>query len=149
MNSTIHTNVIETLNKQIANWNVLYVKLHNYHWYVSGPQFFTLHEKFEQFYTEAATYIDELAERVLALKGQPIATMREYLETSSVKESTGKETAEEMVRTIVDDYSALLSELKEGMKIADEAEDDTTADMFLAIYTTLEKHVWMLSAFLK
>ena len=33
------TNVVEVLNKQVANWNVLYVKLHNYHWYVTGPHF--------------------------------------------------------------------------------------------------------------
>ena len=41
---------VETLlNKQLANWNVLYTKLHKYHWYVKGPHFFTLHEKFELF----------------------------------------------------------------------------------------------------
>lgn len=41
------------LNKQIANWNVLFVKLHNYQWYVKGDQFFTLHAKFEELYNEA------------------------------------------------------------------------------------------------
>ncbi|MGO4274881.1 Dps family protein, partial [Paenibacillus sp. TAF58] len=42
------------LNKQIANWGLLYVKLHNFHWYVKGNQFFTLHVKFEELYNEAA-----------------------------------------------------------------------------------------------
>lgn len=106
------TNVVEVLNKQVANWNVLYVKLHNYHWYVTGPHFFTLHEKFEEFYNEAGTYIDELAERILALEGKPLATMKEYLATSSVSEGTSKESAEEMVQTLVNDYSALIQELK-------------------------------------
>jgi starvation-inducible DNA-binding protein len=64
----------DIVNKQIANWSVLYIKLHNYHWYVKGPQFFTLHEKFEQLYNEAALHIDELAERLLALGGAPVAT---------------------------------------------------------------------------
>ncbi|HEY2420731.1 MAG TPA: ferritin-like domain-containing protein, partial [Neobacillus sp.] len=45
--------LVSVLNKQIANWTVLYVKLHNYHWYVKGGQFFTLHVKFEEFYNEA------------------------------------------------------------------------------------------------
>ncbi|MBJ3788883.1 DNA starvation/stationary phase protection protein, partial [Bacillus sp. OA1] len=103
-------NVVEVLNKQVANWNVLYVKLHNYHWYVTGPHFFTLHEKFEEFYNEAGTYIDELAERILALEGKPLATMKEYLATSSVSEGTSKESAEEMVQTLVNDYSALIQE---------------------------------------
>lgn len=142
-------NVVGVLNKQVANWNVLYVKLHNYHWYVTGPHFFTLHEKFEEFYTEAATYIDELAERILALEGKPLATMQEYLEVSTVHESTSKESADEMVQSLVNDYSAIIQELKEGMEVAEEADDQTSADMLLAIHTTLEQHVWMLSAFLK
>ncbi|MGR5985716.1 Dps family protein [Bacillus cytotoxicus] len=143
------TNVVEVLNKQVANWNVLYVKLHNYHWYVTGPHFFTLHEKFEEFYTEVATYIDELAERILALGGKPLATMKEYLETSTVHEGTSKEAAEEMVQVLVNDFSAIIQELKEGMEVAEQAGDETSADMLLAIHTTLEQHVWMLSAFLK
>lgn len=142
------TNVVEVLNKQVANWNVLYVKLHNYHWYVTGPHFFTLHEKFEEFYNEAGTYIDELAERILALEGKPLATMKEYLATSTVIEGTSKESAEEMVQILVNDFLHLFK-LKEGMEVADEADDETSADMLLAIHTTLEQHVWMLSAFLK
>ncbi|MCP8968877.1 Dps family protein [Ectobacillus ponti] len=141
--------VVQELNKQVANWSVLYVKLHNYHWYVKGPQFFTLHAKFEELYTEAGAYIDEIAERILALKGQPMATMREYLEASTVKEGQGTENAEEMVQEIVNDYSAIIAELREAMEIAGQAEDETTADMLLAIHMALEKHVWMLGAFLR
>lgn len=147
MENMSQSNVIQVLNKQVANWSVLSVKLHNYHWYVKGPQFFTLHDKFEQLYTEANTYIDELAERILALKGAPLATMREYLEISTVQESTGNETAADMVHTLINDYTALISELKKGMEAAQQAEDETTADMLLAIHTALEKHVWMLNAF--
>lgn len=136
------------LNKQIANWSVLYIKLHNYHWYVTGDQFFTLHEKFEQLYTEAAGYIDELAERLLIIGGKPTATMKEYLEQSSVKEAQGSETASDMVRSIVGDLKQISSELKEGIEAAESAEDHPTADMFIGIRTNLQKHVWMLDAFL-
>ncbi|MDG4656252.1 DNA starvation/stationary phase protection protein [Ectobacillus antri] len=142
-------NVVAVLNKQVANWNVLFVKLHNFHWYVQGPQFFTLHAKFEELYNEAATYVDELAERILALHGKPVATMKEYLDMSTVKESSSNESAEEMVQILVSDFSALIQELRQGMDVANEANDETTADMLLAIHTSLEKHVWMLNAFLK
>ncbi|WP_420852141.1 Dps family protein [Paenibacillus hamazuiensis] len=141
--------VVEALNRQIAGWNVLYVKLHNYHWNVKGPQFFTLHAKFQQLYEEAALHIDELAERVLALGGAPIATMKQYLEISSVQEASGHETAEQMVAAIVHDYKTVIGELKEGMALAQETGDETTSDMLLAIHTELEKHVWMLNAFLQ
>ncbi|RAK21096.1 starvation-inducible DNA-binding protein [Anoxybacillus vitaminiphilus] len=138
----------EIVNKQIANWSVLYIKLHNYHWFVKGPQFFTLHTKFEELYNEASLHIDELAERLLALGGAPVATMKECLEVASVKEATGQETAEEMVGAIVTDFETMISELKEGMKIAEEVGDETTGDMLLGIHQSLEKHVWMLKSFL-
>lgn len=69
----------EAVNKQVANWTVLFTKLHNFHWYVKGHHFFVLHEKFEELYNEAAEYIDDLAERLLALEGSPIATLTEAL----------------------------------------------------------------------
>ena len=138
----------DIVNQQIANWNVLYTKLHNYHWYVKGEQFFTLHEKFEAFYNEAALYIDDLAERLLALGGQPVATMKESLEMASVKEATGAETAKDMVAALVEDFTMLTGELKEGMNAAEQAGDETTGDMLLAIHKELEKHIWMLKSFL-
>lgn len=140
--------LLEIVNKQVANWTVLYTKLHNFHWYVKGSQFFVLHEKFEEFYNEASENIDELAERLLALGGQPIATLKESLEVASVKEAEGTETAEEMVQATVNDFSILIKELKEGMDLAAKVGDDTTGDMLLSIHQKLEKHVWMLNSFL-
>jgi starvation-inducible DNA-binding protein len=140
--------LVSVLNKQIANWSVLYTKLHNYHWYVKGGQFFTLHVKFEEFYNEAGVHVDELAERLLAIGGKPSATMKEYLEISSIKEASGNESAEEMVQSVINDFSIIIGELKEGMSFANEVNDETTGDMLLAIHSNLEKHVWMLTAFL-
>jgi starvation-inducible DNA-binding protein len=140
--------LISVLNKQIANWSVLYTKLHNYHWYVKGGQFFTLHVKFEEFYNEAGLHVDELAERLLAIGGKPAATMKEYLEMSSIKEASGNESADEMVQSVINDFSIIIGELKEGMSYAGEVNDETTGDMLLAIHSGLEKHVWMLTAFL-
>ncbi|NMD69063.1 DNA starvation/stationary phase protection protein [Bacillus sp. DNRA2] len=136
------------LNKQIANWSVLYVKLHNYHWYVKGEQFFTLHVKFEELYNEAALHVDEIAERLLAIGGVPVATMRENLELSSIQEANGSEASQEMVQAIINDFMLIIGELKEGMSLAAELSDETTGDMLLAIHSGLEKHVWMLTAYL-
>ncbi|AOZ89607.1 DNA starvation/stationary phase protection protein [Bacillus xiamenensis] len=140
--------LLNVVNKQVADWTVLYVKLHNYHWYVKGKDFFTLHEKFEELYTETATYIDDLAERMLALNGQPVATMKECLEISSIQEAEGNETAEQMVKNLYEDFSNIAEELKQGMELAAEVGDETTGDMLLAIHQSIEKHNWMLKAYL-
>lgn len=138
----------DVLNKQVANWTVLYVKLHNYHWYVKGSQFFTLHAKFEELYNEAATHIDELAERLLSIGGKPVATMKGSMELAQVKEASGNETAEQMVAEIASDFTAMIQDLKAGMELAQSEGDEATSDMLLGIHSALEKHVWMLQSFL-
>ena len=59
--SMTQQDVVKELNQQVANWTVAYTKLHNFHWYVKGPNFFSLHEKFEELYNEASQYVDDLA----------------------------------------------------------------------------------------
>jgi len=136
------------LNKQIANWSVLYTKLHNFHWYVKGDQFFTLHIKFEELYNEAGLHVDVIAERLLSIGGKPVATMKENLETASIKEAMGTESSHEMVQAIISDFTLITGELKEAMSLASELNDETTGDMLLAIHSGLEKHIWMLTAYL-
>lgn len=136
------------LNKQVATWSVMYTKLHNYHWYVKGQAFFTLHAKFEELYNEATLHMDEIAERLLTLGGKPTATLKEHLELSVVKEATGEESTEEMVGTIVKDFDTIMKSLKKGMDQAAKDEDDMTEDLLNAVYQSIEKHQWMLNAFL-
>ena len=136
------------LNKQVATWSVMYTKLHNFHWYVKGPQFFTLHAKFEELYNEATLHMDEIAERLLTLGGQPVATLKEHLELSDVTEATGKESTEQMVGTVVKDFDKIMKSLKKGMDEATKDEDDMTVDLLNAVYQSIEKHQWMLNAYL-
>lgn len=140
--------LIEKMNHQLSNWNVLNTKLHHYHWYVTGHSFFTLHEKFEGFYNEAATNIDEIAERILTIGGKPVATLKEYLDDSSIKEASGKESAEEMVAELSKDFTVISKESYEVILAAQEVDDEATADMFIALKSSIEQHVWMLNAFL-
>lgn len=140
--------LIKQMNVQVSTWSVLYTKLHNYHWYVKGHHFFTLHEKFEELYDEATVHMDEIAERILTLGGKPVATLKEHLEQSVVEEATGSEDADEMVKVIANDFDATMKSLKKGMDLAANAEDDRTEDLLNAIYQSIEKHQWMLNAFL-
>lgn len=136
------------LNELVATWSVLYTKLHNYHWYVSGPSFFTLHTKFEELYNEVTLNLDDLAERILSRGGKPVATLGEHLKLSIIEEASGEEAAEEMVEVTVADFKKIMDAVEKGMELASEAGDDRTEDLLNAQYQSLEKHSWMLSAFL-
>ncbi|MFK3937403.1 Dps family protein [Alkalihalobacillus sp. NPDC078783] len=140
--------LVTELNQQLADWNVLYTKLHNFHWNVKGPDFFTLHAKFEEFYNEAGVHIDEIAERILAIKGRPIATMKEFLETSTIEEASGQETARDMVAAIEQDFKSVSTHAEAVIEAAEKVEDESTADMFIALKAELDKHIWMLNAYL-
>lgn len=145
---TKNSGVEQMLNQQVANLNVLYVKLHNYHWYVSGEQFFSLHEKFEEMYNEVTLKMDEVAERMLAIKANPAATMKEYLELATIQEASGNEDTRGMVQQLVEDFATLAEELQEGIEMAEKAEDMPTADMLTGFKTDFEKHMWMLRAYM-
>lgn len=142
------TELQTALNRQTANWFLLGVKLHHYHWYVSGSQFFTLHEKFEELYNEAAGYADDLAERLLAIGGQPASSMKQYLEISDLQEARGGEDAKEMVTELVKDFTSVAKELQSAIAVAEEQSDQPTADLLIGIRSSIEKHTWMLNAFL-
>lgn len=144
------TEVKNFLNKQVATLGVLYIRLHQFHWYVKGPHFFTLHEKFEELYDETTVHLDEVAERLLAIGGEPYSTLSEYIEHSLIEERvTDKElTAEEMVQAVIDDFEIIRQSLQEGIELTDEHGDYPSNDLLIVMKEGIDKHLWMLRAFL-
>lgn len=140
--------VVRVLNQQVANWTVAYTKLHNFHWYVKGPNFFALHEKFEELYNEASQYVDDLAERILAVGGNPVGTMKEALDLSIFEEAGKGYSAEEMVAELSKDFTNVSQQLEEAIEVTSAAEDDVTEDMFIGMKTDIDKHNWMLKSYL-
>jgi starvation-inducible DNA-binding protein len=140
----------EKLNIFVANQTLLYTKLHNLHWYVSGPQFFVLHAKFEELYDETTEILDEVAERLLALGGRPVASLKEVLALATLKELPAK-TIEgtEAVKIVLQDLKTLLADVKEIQVLAGENDDPSTEDFFIGYRTKYEKTIWMLEATLK
>ncbi len=140
---------ISALNVQLANWSVFYVKLHKFHWYVQGPEFFTLHTKFEEFYTDATAFTDEIAERILTVGGKPLATMKEYIETSQIKECDNVPDSKDMVKHVIADYETIVKSSREIVEICDKDGDTETADIFTDKISAIEKTLWMLKAYVK
>ena len=131
------------LNTRIADFAVLYAKLHRFHWYFEGSGFFPYHAKFEEMYDEASELLDEYAERLLAIGGRPIATLKEFAEYSVLSDAGNEVKLADIGKTIIADYTLLAEETKKGIPMAQEQNDETTADMFIESVGTFEKHVWM------
>jgi starvation-inducible DNA-binding protein len=137
----------DSMNVQLSNWSVMYVKLHHFHWYVKGPHFPVLHAKFEELYELAALKLDELAERILAIEGKPVSTMKEFLSLATIKEVNKTQSENDMLTATIADLIALVEGLEETAKIAEEeANDDATADVLTGQVEELQKQVWMLKS---
>ncbi|RAW01398.1 Dps family protein [Pseudochryseolinea flava] len=136
------------LNELLANYSVHYQKLRNYHWNVKGSDFFDLHLEFEEQYNEARENIDVIAERIRVFGKTPLSTMRDYLEISEIKETTTDLKSDIMVREILSDYRILLQYMFSVVGVAIDQNDSGTEEMTKKFINSIEKHHWMLSAFL-
>ncbi|GAA4918239.1 DNA starvation/stationary phase protection protein [Mucilaginibacter defluvii] len=140
--------VVDLLNDLLANYHIHYQKLRGCHWNIKGQNFFTLHLKFEELYTEALTTIDELAERILTLGKPPHSTFADYIKESSIKEINTigmKDT--DMVRAIIQDMATLIAMEREILDVTADAGDDGTNDMVNRFMQFKEKTTWMLRSF--
>jgi starvation-inducible DNA-binding protein len=140
---------IEKLNELLANYQLHYQNLRGLHWNIKGPQFFELHAKFEELYTQSAQDIDELAERILALDGHPLHTYSDYIDHSSIVAAKGVSDASNSVKVVIDDLEKLLKVEGEVLDAATAEEDEGTADLVTGMIKEHEKSAWMFKAYLK
>jgi starvation-inducible DNA-binding protein len=137
-----------SLNSLLASYHVHYQKLRNFHWNVKGPDFFDVHEKFEEQYNGAQLAIDDIAERIRVFGRRPYSTMKELLENSKIEETEDEDIeAMEMVKEIIRDYRILMEQIFDVIELSIEYGDSGTEDMMKDLIKSLEKNHWMMSAF--
>ncbi len=141
--------LVEKLNSLLANYEIYYQNLRNFHWNVTGPNFFELHAKFEELYNTANLGIDETAERILTLGARPYSSFEEYIRHAEIKEAKEVSDGKKMVEIIRDNLNTLLKLERSALEIADEHGDEGTVSLMSEYITAKEKTVWMLSAYLK
>jgi starvation-inducible DNA-binding protein len=136
------------LARLLADSYTLYLKTHNYHWNVTGPLFNTLHLMFEQQYTELATAVDEIAERIRALGHPAPGSYRAFANLTSIEEEEGVPSAEDMIRELVTGQETVVRTAREVFPVASEAHDEPTADLLTQRMQLHEKNAWMLRSML-
>ncbi len=142
-------NLFEKLNEYLANQQVMYMKLHNLHWYVKGRSFFTLHAKLEELYDQTAQIMDDVAERLLALGGSPVASLKKSLALSSVKELEDVPiSSDETIKSLISDVEYWIRDTKEIVKLAEDDDDGATADQFNGYLAEYQKLLWMLKSYI-
>ncbi|MGD9639223.1 MAG: DNA starvation/stationary phase protection protein [Alphaproteobacteria bacterium] len=141
------SNTVDKLNQLLADSNVLFAKIHNYHWNIKGSQFFGIHSKTEELYEYLATMYDDLAERSLQLGGKPIVTLKKILEVSKIAEEEKTDfDAKYVIQNILKDLEYLVEAFKEISSC--EKTDAVTVAFADDKCAYFEKQIWMLKAFI-
>lgn len=138
--------VAEALKPVLADSYALYLKTQNYHWNVTGPHFRSLHELFEEQYTDLAAAIDEVAERIRMLGEKAPGSFSAYQALTSIEEGDENVNAEAMVQQLAHDQTVVIGGLKQALKAAQEAEDEVTAGLIADRMSVHEKNAWMLNS---
>ena len=145
---TQRVEIAEGLSRLLADSYTLYLKTHNFHWNVTGPLFSSLHTMFEEQYTELATAVDEIAERIRALGLFAPGSYKQYSEMSVIKEETGNPSAEEMIKQLVEGQEAVARTARSVFPATETANDESTADLLTQRMQIHEKNAWMLRSLL-
>jgi starvation-inducible DNA-binding protein len=136
------------LNKLLANYHVFYMNTRGFHWNIKGNKFFELHVKFEELYTDLATKIDEIAERILTLGHTPMHTFTDLLANSDIKEKKDITDGFEAVNEILHSFRIILENERIILDLSDESKDEGTNALMSDYITAQEKLVWMYSSFM-
>lgn len=142
--------IITQLNQQLANTLDLFTQVKQAHWNVKGMQFMQLHLLFDDLAESLLEYVDEIAERITALGGLALGTVRIAVSRSNLLEFPVNLVAgKQVVEVLAQRYGAYTSSIRSIVETATEYGDPVTADLFTSISSTLEKHLWMLDAHLQ
>jgi starvation-inducible DNA-binding protein len=130
----------------LADSYTLYLQTHNFHWNVTGPQFRELHLMFEEHYTELAIAVDDIAERIRTLGVAAPGTYKAFSQMSEIKEVDGVPDASEMVALLTQGHEQVVKTCRKVLKVAQDADDESSAALVSDRMRVHEKTAWMLRA---
>ena len=138
--------LVKNLNVFLSDLAVFYRKLQNYHWNVAGKDFFVMHEKLEEYYDEINEQIDVVAEHILMLGYEPLGTMKDYLDVTSIEEAKNKGVSkDEVIKNVKKDYTKLLRKVEDIKKKADAKDCFATSSIMDEYIVQYSKIIWMLN----
>jgi len=140
----IRQKIADELTHLLADTYTLYLKTQNFHWNVTGPLFSALHPLFETQYQELADAVDVIAERIRALGSFTPASFSEFQKLSSLKESAGNLSAEQMIKILAKDHETISEQLLIIFQHTEKANDQATIDLLTERMRAHDKTAWML-----
>lgn len=141
--------LIKALKTAFASEFAFYLKAHNFHWNVEGPNFPQYHELFSKIYEEVFGSIDAFAENIRKLNSYAPGSLARFSMLSNVNDELGIPSAENMMRELLDDSDLMIGLMKNVFDLATENGEDGLANFAAERMDAHQKHSWMLRSTLK
>ena len=142
--------MVQLCNEQLADTFDLFSQTKQAHWNVKGPQFYHLHELYDELAEKLLGHVDLIAERATALGGAATGTAQMAAQASRLPDfSAGPVGSMESVEMLVERYAAVAESTRQAMDQAEQAEDMDTSDLFIEVSRDLDKSLWFLEAHLQ
>ncbi len=148
INSDNREVIVEGLSRLLADSYTLYLKTHNYHWNVTGPMFTALHTLFEEQYTELATAVDVIAERIRALGEFAPGSYKAFAKLTAIKEENDVPDAETMLKNLLNSHEVIIRHARELLQTEAIDTDEVSGDLLTQRMEFHEKNAWMLRSML-
>jgi starvation-inducible DNA-binding protein len=142
------TKLSRKLNGLLANYQLFYQNLRGLHWNIKGKEFFELHLKFEELYEDAVIKVDEIAERILTLEGEPLHTFSDYLQSAEIKEEKSIVNGNQGIQIIINNYKVLIAKERAILSLSSTADDEGTVSLMSDYISQTEKTLWMLNSYM-
>jgi starvation-inducible DNA-binding protein len=142
------TKLSRKLNGLLANYQLFYQNLRGLHWNIKGKEFFELHLKFEELYEDAVIKVDEIAERILTLEGEPFHTFSYYLQSAEIKEEKSIVNGNQGIQIIINNYKVLIAKERAILSLSSTADDEGTVSLMSDYISQTEKTLWMLNSYM-
>ncbi|MHA1558637.1 MAG: Dps family protein [Alphaproteobacteria bacterium] len=142
----INKSLVDKLKVVLANSYALYLKTHNYHWNVVAPNFRELHLMFEDQYTDLATAVDEIAERIRMLGSKAPGTFKTYDALKTIADGNENADANTMLKDLTNDQILIVQSLKAALKEAQAIGDEVTIGLLVNRITIHEKNAWFMKS---
>jgi starvation-inducible DNA-binding protein len=150
LSAEVRASVAAILNQHLADISDLRSQVKQAHWNVKGHHFYQLHLLFDEIAGELNGFADEIAERVAALGGYALGTVRMAAEGSRLPEyPTTAVDGLEHVQALVERMGAYAGAVRAAIEETDSLGDPTTADLFTQVSRTIDQRLWFLEAHLQ
>jgi len=141
--------LVEALKVALADTFAFYLKAHNFHWNVTGPNFSEYHKFLGDLWEETFAAVDLIAEGIRTLDAFSPGSFSRYKELSNIEDELKIPSAIDMIKKLSSDNEKVLSSLYKAYELAEKEKKYGISNFLQDRITAHDKHGWMLRSFIK